>query len=70
MRDPMLLVGYILGVVMVVVGLLILGGVISSPEVWSPTLKTIFGLIVLLFGIYRIAVTETKRRRGVADLEE
>ena len=64
MRDPMLVVGYLLGAAMVVTGLLILAGLLRAPEQWDPTLGTIFGVIILLFGIYRLAMTETKRRRG------
>jgi Short repeat of unknown function (DUF308) len=58
--------GYVLGSVMVIVGALVLVGYFdfrgSGGESGS-LLRTVFGLVLLLYGIYRLAVTETQRRR-------
>ena len=63
MRNPNLLIGYLLGGVMALAGILILSGFLKSRTTWDPLFGTIFGLVVLLFGIYRIVITDTKRRR-------
>lgn len=59
--------GYILGSVMVVVGALVLVGFFefrgSGGESGS-MLRTVFGLVLLLYGLYRLAITETQRRRA------
>jgi len=63
---PIYLVGYILGTVMLIMGSLVIAGFFdfqrgSMDE--SPMLRTIFGLVLILYGIYRLAITETQRRR-------
>ncbi len=63
---PIYLVGYILGIVMLIMGVLVISGVFdfqrgSMEE--SPMLRTIFGLVLILYGIYRLAITQTQRRR-------
>lgn len=63
---PMLIVGYLLGVVMFVVGLLVLLGYFQfrgSQGSSAAMVRTIFGIVLLLYGLYRIAVTDTRRRR-------
>ena len=63
MRNPAILVGYVLGGALIVAGLLILTGLFRLRAAWDPLFATMFGLVVLLFGIYRIVITDTKRRR-------
>ncbi|MCE2502853.1 MAG: hypothetical protein J4G05_02165 [Chlorobi bacterium] len=63
MRNPNVLIGYLLGGSMVLVGILILTGVFKLRATWDPLFETIFGIVVLLFGVYRIVITDTKRRQ-------
>jgi uncharacterized membrane protein HdeD (DUF308 family) len=59
-------IGYILGSVMVIVGALVLSGFLEfrgSGGEGGSMLRTVFGLVLLLYGIYRVAITETQRRR-------
>lgn len=67
MRPALLWIGYILGAVMIVVGLLVLLGYFqfqgSSGE-GSDMLRTVFGIVLVLYGIYRISITEMQRRRA------
>jgi len=59
-------IGYILGTVMIVVGLLVLTGYFAlrgSAGQGGEMLRTIFGIVLVLYGIYRISITEMQRRR-------
>jgi uncharacterized membrane protein len=56
-------IGYILGGAMVVVGTLILLGVIELQAGTVPMLRIMFGLVLLLYGVYRLSTTEMERRR-------
>ena len=63
----MLLIGYILGTVMFFVGLLVLLGFFQfqgSMEDTGSTLRVVFGIVLMLYGVYRISITETQRRRA------
>lgn len=63
---PMLLLGFLLGAVMFVVGVLVLLGFFKfrGSDAGSATMvRTIFGIVLLLYGIYRIAITDMQRRR-------
>ena len=65
MRPALLWIGYILGTVMIVVGLLVLLGYFQfqgSAEEGSDMLRTVFGIVLMLYGIYRISITEMQRR--------
>ncbi|MDB5035662.1 MAG: hypothetical protein JWQ98_2903 [Chlorobi bacterium] len=56
-----------LGGLMVIMGILILAGYFTFPgdgRMDTSMLRTVFGIIMILFGIYRLAVTFTQRRRG------
>lgn len=61
--NPMIIVGYILGSVMVIFGILVLTGYFELRSDLDPSLGAIFGIVILLYGLYRIAITDTKRRK-------
>jgi len=61
-------VGFVLGSIMIVVGILILTDVLHLRAGLHPTFGTVFGVVVLLFGAYRIAVTDAKRRRDIRQM--
>ncbi|MCB0710709.1 MAG: hypothetical protein KDD67_00115 [Ignavibacteriae bacterium] len=63
MRNPGIVIGYLLGGALVVAGILILTGLFKLRAAWDPLFATMFGIVTLLFGIYRIVLTDTKRRR-------
>ncbi len=63
MRNPIVVIGYILGSAMFVVGLLVLTGTIALKGETAPAFNTIFGVVILLFGLYRLVVTDSKRRQ-------
>lgn len=67
MRNPMTLIGYLLGTAMVIVGLLVLLGVLKLRAGDNSAFGTLFGLVLLLFGVYRIAVTQAKQRRELRE---
>lgn len=58
-------IGYVLGGVMLVLGVSILGGFFigRGGVMTDPTVRTIFGIVLVLFGIYRIVVTRNVRNR-------
>jgi uncharacterized membrane protein HdeD (DUF308 family) len=59
-------VGYILGAVMLVMGVLVIAGFFQfrgGAMGESSMLRNVFGLVLILYGIYRIAITESQRRR-------
>lgn len=60
--NPMLAIGYVLGTAMFLVGVAILSGLVELRNDVDPTLNTVFGIVILLFGIYRVVVTEAKRK--------
>lgn len=55
--------GFILGAVMIVMGVLLVSGSLGFSGGPSPTLRVVFGVVVVLFGIYRIAITAAERQR-------
>lgn len=62
----MRLIGYILGIVMFILGLLILVGFFEfrgSTGESGEMLRTIFGIVLMLYGLYRLSITEMQRRR-------
>jgi hypothetical protein len=64
--GTMLAIGYILGAVMTVLGALVLLGFFelrSADPASGAMLRTMFGIVLMLYGIYRIAVSEMTRRR-------
>jgi len=66
MRGNLLWVGYILGVAMVVMGILILSGFfqLRGTEAGEmPLLQTVFGVVLLLYGLYRLVMTHMQRKR-------
>lgn len=67
MRNPMTLLGYLLGGAMSVAGLLILFGVLELRAGNNSAFGTLFGVVLLLFGLYRIAVTQGKQRREMRE---
>lgn len=67
MRNPMTLIGYLLGAAMVIVGILVLLGVLKLRAGDNSAFGTLFGLVLLLFGVYRIAVTQAKQRRELRE---
>ena len=66
MRGNLLWVGYILGVAMLVMGILILSGFfqLRGTEAGQMSLlQTVCGVVLLLYGIYRLVMTNTQRKR-------
>ena len=63
MKDPILLIGYVLGSAMGVIGIIVLAGFITLQGDVDPIFNTAFGAMILLFGIYRLVVTEAKRKQ-------
>jgi uncharacterized membrane protein YkgB len=63
-------IGYILGVAMVVVGILVLLGYFQfrGSAGGGGMLRTVFGIVLLLYGIYRISLTTMQRRRKEREL--
>ena len=70
MRNPMFLLGYILGAAMAVAGVLVLIGVLRLRNGDDSAFSTMFGAVLLLFGIYRIVVTQTKQRRQLRESQD
>jgi len=67
MRGNLIWVGYILGVAMLVMGILILSGFfqLKGTEAGEASLlQTVFGIVLLLYGIYRLVMTEMQRKRN------
>ncbi len=62
----MRVLGYIVGAAMVVVGFLILTGFFQvrgmDPQS-SGMLRTMFGIVLMLYGLYRFTMTDLARRR-------
>jgi len=57
-------IGYILGSAMVIVGVLVMAGFFEFRGGESSSmLRTVFGIVLLLYGIYRLAITQMQRRR-------
>lgn len=58
-------VGYVLGSAMVIVGALVLFGFFEFRfgGESSSMLRTIFGIVLLLYGFYRLSITQMQRRR-------
>lgn len=66
MRRNLLVVGYLLGTAMLIVGVLVMAGFFQFQRGAlgdSSMLRNVFGLVLILYGIYRIAITESQRRR-------
>lgn len=59
------LIGYLLGATMLVVGGLLIAGVLGNSGLFAEqTLaRTMFGVILILYGIYRITITVSQRQR-------
>jgi uncharacterized membrane protein YkgB len=58
-------IGYILGVAMLVVGVLVLAGLAMQNlgGEGGEMLRTMFGIVLILYGVYRVALTDMQRRR-------
>ena len=66
MRGNLLWVGYILGVAMLVMGILFLSGFfqLKGTEAGEMSLlQTVFGIVLLLYGMYRLVMTDMQRKR-------
>jgi hypothetical protein len=59
-------IGYILGTVMLITGVLVLSGVLfrfqTVPPEGGNMLRTVFGIVLVLYGLYRLVLTEMQRR--------
>lgn len=64
--SSMYLIGYVLGGVMLLMGISILGGffVGNGGVMTDTTVRTVFGVVLILFGLYRIVVTTQARKRA------
>jgi hypothetical protein len=62
----MRILGYVLGAVMIIVGALILGGYFelrfADPNS-GRLLRTMFGIVLMLYGVYRIVAGRMAERR-------
>jgi len=58
------IINYSIRVLILLVGILLISGVLSS-EQWDDTFLKVMGVVFILFGIYRIVLykTQTKRYR-------
>jgi uncharacterized membrane protein HdeD (DUF308 family) len=65
MSSNLYWIGYVLGAVMVIMGVLILSGFFALrwEDGGDSTLRTVFGIVLLLYGVYRIVLTTMQRRR-------
>ncbi len=63
MKDPMIMLGYVLGAAMVCIGIAILAGLLALRGDVDPMLNIVFGGVVTLFGLYRVVVTHAKRKQ-------
>ncbi len=67
MRPFLFWIGYVLGTVMLFIGLLVLTGALTFRGMEGAeggTLRVVFGIVLMLYGIYRISFTEMQRRRA------
>lgn len=64
MRNPVLLLGYIFGTAMAIAGVLILTGVLQlrPGNGQNDGFGTLFGIVLLLLGIYRLVMTQSRRK--------
>lgn len=63
---PTLILGYVVGVVALVVGILLLVGYLVPRGMEGSNgvmFRTIAGIVALLYGLYRLVVTESQRKR-------
>jgi hypothetical protein len=65
-------IGYILGPAMILVGVLLVTGYLgfsdeATAEDGRQMLRMVFGVVMVLYGIYRLAITDTERRRRQRD---
>lgn len=64
--SPVFLVGYLLGGLMIGLGIAILTGFFEGGGMMAePIVRTVFGAVLILYGIYRIVMTNQARRRGL-----
>lgn len=61
--------GYTLSVLMGVVGILILSGILMTEGV-TPQLRVLFGVVLVLYSVYRFMITRTRLRRQEESSEE
>ena len=64
MRNPVLLLGYIFGTAMAIAGVLILTGILQlrPGNGQNDGFGTLFGIVLLLLGIYRLVMTQSRRK--------
>lgn len=62
-RLPLLLLGYAVAVVMAGTGVAVLAGYFGTEDVPSQ-LRITLGVVLVLFGAYRAAMTATQARQG------
>ncbi len=70
MRTNLFWIGYVLGTVMVALGIAILTGFMKlrfADGEEASMLRTIFGIVLLLYGVYRFALTDMQRRRAARE---
>ena len=66
MRGNLLWIGYVLGGVMFLLGLAILTGYLNvqTAEGTGGPLQTVFGTVMMLYGVYRFVLTIMQRRKA------
>lgn len=63
---PAFVLGYFVGVVALVVGVMILTGYLhfrGMEDTDSSMLRIVAGIVALLYGVYRLVATEAQRKR-------
>jgi hypothetical protein len=63
LADVSTIVGYGMAGIMGVVGILVLGGVLMSQGV-STQIRVIFGLVLVLYSVYRFMMTRTRSKQA------
>jgi hypothetical protein len=54
--------GYVISVLMGTVGVLILSGVLMTQGI-TPQLRILFGIVLVLYSVYRFMITRTRARQ-------
>ncbi|MFH1049694.1 MAG: hypothetical protein V1779_02050 [bacterium] len=63
------IINYSIRALIIVLGIVMLSGVLSSAD-WNPTFLKIMGIVFILFGTYRIIIYYSQVKRYNFDVEE
>jgi hypothetical protein len=56
------IINYAIRLLIIVIGILLVSGILSSPE-WDDSFLRIMGIIFILFGIYRMIIYRSQLKR-------